>query len=480
VRAEVERDSPHHEPRVALAAEGRRKYKTAVKRVATKLGALCLGVVLLELCLQALALVGSLLREARYPEIAEAEHVVLCVGDSHVYGFNVDAAAAWPAQLEELLRAAELDACVVNRGLPGKNSRTVLEELPGYLADYQPDFVLCQVGINNRHSVIPPSGAAAPPAWRSLRSAQLISIAITRLSSEPAPALVRRELGGVDASAVGDELELYELEGGREEVRMRTREGVVESFRIGGGHVGSSREEITSAMEILRDDLLEIARLSRAAGAQPVLLTYADGHADGILRAPNLALRRAHEEGSVPLVDLAEVMDPMQAEVGTERLLFADAHPRREGHALIARIVADALGGQGLLEGAPHFADPLAPLRESGPIQAELELLEDTGEELVVRCTYEPGLHYSLLLSGATDAGMERSGLTIPLLDDALFEAAAAHEATQGAFDAEGAATVRLPAELLELAGGGPIHAVLVGRTPGHAWLSASAALQLR
>ena len=147
-----------------------------MKRVATKLGALCLGVVLLELCLQALALVGSLLREARYPEIAEAEHVVLCVGDSHVYGFNVDAAAAWPAQLEELLRAAELDACVVNRGLPGKHSRTVLEELPGYLADYQPDFVLCQVGINNRHSVIPPSGAAAPPAWRSLRSAQLISI----------------------------------------------------------------------------------------------------------------------------------------------------------------------------------------------------------------------------------------------------------------------------------------------------------------
>ena len=120
-----------------------------MKRVATKLCALLLGLVLLELGLQAMALVGRLRREARYPDIAEAELVVLCVGDSHVYGLNVDGADAWPAQLELLLREAGLDARVVNRGLPGKHSRTVLEELPGYLADYQPDSAPRNPGLRS-------------------------------------------------------------------------------------------------------------------------------------------------------------------------------------------------------------------------------------------------------------------------------------------------------------------------------------------
>lgn len=446
-----------------------------MNRIAKRIGALLFGLLLIELTLQGLAWLGRATREPRFAEFADAELVILCVGDSHVYGFNVDAPAAWPAQLEDRLREAGLDARVVNRGLPGKHSRVVLDELPTYLDEYQPDLVLCKVGINNRHSAISERQDEAPPWWTKLRTARLLAIAFSRVSTEDVP--VRREISGEEAEGVGEELEIVELGDGRREVRMRTREGLVEVFEIGGGVVEENQEAIEDALTILMQDLVSIGRMTEEAGAQTVLLTYADGHDEGLLLMPNLAIRRAHMEHELPLIDLAEIMQPMHAEVGKERLLFADAHPRREGHALIGRIVADALGAQELVPGAPRDADPLAPLRSSGPAEARLESLEGAVGALA---SYEPGLEFDLLLSTSTGEGFRLREHHVRLERDALFEAAQAASALHGPFGADGSARIELPAELLELAGEAPIWGVLVARTPGHAWLQVTEPVQLR
>lgn len=87
---------------------------------------------------------------------------VLCLGESTTAPYR---SIAYPAQLEEILnrRAPEKKARVINAGVPGTNTRLILQELPRRLERYRPRVVVAMMGVNDPLDV---AGEKAPGAWR--------------------------------------------------------------------------------------------------------------------------------------------------------------------------------------------------------------------------------------------------------------------------------------------------------------------------
>jgi len=400
---------------------------------------------------------------------------VLCIGDSHTFGWNVDAASAYPAQLEALLAPTGLQ--VTNRGAAGKNTRTLLEELDEYLQLDAPEVVLILAGINNPWSRPPAdlSVDAEPPGLlASTRLARFARIAAARFGNEG------RGIGAGDGSGAGS-VEERELDDGRTEVRVVNREGIVETFTVGGGTVGYDEAEL--AHQWINHDLGALAKRARAFGAMPVLLTYAVENSDTV-RAVNASIRAAAKEHGVPLVDVARGMLPGLETFGAARLIFPDAHPRVEGYRAVARIVHDGLVAEGLVAAEP-VGDPFAPLRTAAPPEPTLAATPDGAGGFDLDLAFDPVLSFSVVLSSEPlpqGAAPTWLGLPLPVAQDALFSASANTESLRGTFDANGTATLHLDAATLaDLADPeAPVYALLVARTKGWTLLATSAPLQLR
>lgn len=144
---------------------------------AVVLGAV-LAVVLLELVLQ----VASYVAWRRAAEIERPPgRVLLCIGDSVTHGLGAELAEAYPARLEEALRARGSEWSVVNAGVPGNSSADVLSRLPGLLQRLRPEAVCVLVGCNDawaRPAPLDPADLDAggfPLRWRTGRLLALLS-----------------------------------------------------------------------------------------------------------------------------------------------------------------------------------------------------------------------------------------------------------------------------------------------------------------
>ena len=400
---------------------------------------------------------------------------VLCIGDSHTFGWNVDAAGAWPARLEQLLASDGSDWRVANRGAPGKNTETLLEELDEYLALDRPQLVLILAGLNNPWSRPHEGGAGRALDWS--RTARLTQLLWARVAKSA------RIQGAGDGSGAGS-FEEREGEAGRTEVRVVTREGDLESFEIGGGTI--AHEEVQLAFDWIQRDLLELARRVRAFGARPVLLTYALEEGE-YLPSVNFAIREAAAEGELDLIDVAAAFRPHLDELGRARLFFPDAHPRRETYGAVARIVHDGLVELGCLAAAP-VGDAFAELGARPAPTPELVRLPDGADgALELELRFDPALEFSVLVSEglaapeASDEELDWFGQRVALRRGALFDASAKDERLLGSFGAGTAHLTLTPGQLEQLgAASGPLFAVLVARTQDWTVLAASAPVALR
>ena len=165
-----------------------------MRRAAAVLFGILAALLLLEGTLQALSYV-MLRRERdaqRPPDSIQtfSGRRVLCVGDSYTYGIgSSDREASYPARLEEHLKTAgDGDPwIVVNEGWPSRNSQELTEMLPHLLQEYDPDWVVVLIGINDRWSdarprEMPASPAADPRAWTwKWRTKRLFDIAWANL-----------------------------------------------------------------------------------------------------------------------------------------------------------------------------------------------------------------------------------------------------------------------------------------------------------
>lgn len=142
----------------------------------------------LELVLQ----VGSFFTP-NAPSDADAEATadpccVLCVGDSFTFGLGATTpAGSYPAQLEANLRAAPLAGRwrVANGGVPSRNSRDVLLDLPRAFRRARPRYVAILVGVNDLWShperadlheaaKLPPPAPGWRLEWRTRKFVRLL------------------------------------------------------------------------------------------------------------------------------------------------------------------------------------------------------------------------------------------------------------------------------------------------------------------
>jgi len=121
---------------------------------------------------------------------------VLCVGDSFTYGLGAsNDAHSYPARLEERLRAAPIDGRwrVAIGGVPARNSRDVLLDLPRQFLRERPRFVVVQVGVNELwsrpeqadiHAAARDAGlgvSAWRPTWRTRKLVRLLTSRATKV-----------------------------------------------------------------------------------------------------------------------------------------------------------------------------------------------------------------------------------------------------------------------------------------------------------
>lgn len=82
------------------------------------------------------------------PSLSFAQTKITVFGDSLVSGYRMDAAHAFPAQLELALRQNDYDVRITNAGRNGQTSAGGLRSLPRIIAQ-EPDLVILVLGAND-------------------------------------------------------------------------------------------------------------------------------------------------------------------------------------------------------------------------------------------------------------------------------------------------------------------------------------------
>ena len=93
----------------------------------------------------------------------------------------------------------------------------------------------------------------------------------------------------------------------------------------------------------MEENLVEIFSLSRRAPGELFLMTYPS--ADRFYGIANEIIRTTARAHGMSLIDLeADFRQRCEGQDPCRELLFEDQHPTREGYALIAHRVAEAIG----------------------------------------------------------------------------------------------------------------------------------------
>lgn len=111
-----------------------------------------LAVVLLELCLQGLAWINRYGHRVPGEFFGAPDTVrVLCLGDSNTYGLYLpDRNLAWCKQLEMQWNAQQpVRMQAINLGWPGTISARIASQIEPMMLQFQPDYVLLMVGVND-------------------------------------------------------------------------------------------------------------------------------------------------------------------------------------------------------------------------------------------------------------------------------------------------------------------------------------------
>jgi len=278
-------------------AEKMRVHKKILRRFGLGFMAAIAALLLLELLLQAGALVVAFTGRGGPSEWRGESIRMLSLGDSNTYGLYLERDQAYPALLQwrwnETHDSPKIE--VINLGYPGNSSSKILAELPQALTIHEPDILTLMVGVNDFW--IPPPESAAGEEARPTAMAWLRQH--SRL------------------------FKLFYM--------------IKQQLAIPAG--GPRADAASPDMERLRRNLLAIAELAREHEATLYLLTYPNGEVQAIASEQ---LREVAGSLDLGLIDIEEAFRAPCAG-GCDHLLFFDNHPRAAGHALIADTILRAL-----------------------------------------------------------------------------------------------------------------------------------------
>jgi len=90
-----------------------------------------------------------------------APKTVLVVGDSLSAEYGIARGAGWVALLEQKLKAANIDARIVNASISGETTSGGRARLPALLGQHRPDIVVLELGANDGLRGLPVPSAEA-------------------------------------------------------------------------------------------------------------------------------------------------------------------------------------------------------------------------------------------------------------------------------------------------------------------------------
>lgn len=325
--------------------------------------------------------------------------VLLCLGDSHVFGLYERPADAYPAQLQALLDAgADGRWRVENAGRPGASSLDVVRRIDGELRRARPSAVLLTVGVNDEWSYA--GGEAMDAPWyEELRLTKLARLLAARLAGGAA---------------------------GQEDPPSVPEHAPVRNADFAAG--------LARNLRLIRERCL-------AHGAPLLLVAYATDRP--VCAGANAVLRELARGEGFPLADATEDVAALERELGFEQVFHLDLHPRAPAYRRIALACYAGLRALGAVSGdaapapAPDAAPPSVAMHLSGRA--------DAGGGLTLEI--EGGLSqgaFSVILFGLRDAGAPAPTELAELAADPLLRLTLNRPDLRGVFDAEGRASVSL------------------------------------
>jgi lysophospholipase L1-like esterase len=309
----------------------------ACGKIALVLFGLCSAVILLEVVLQAGALVAGM--ASRRPETAESDALrILCLGDSNTYGLYVERDETYPEQLKTLWNDAVAgpQVEVINFGFPGMNSSQVLRDLDSRLAACDPAIVLVKVGVNDFWTVpVPVDNDQHPSVLATLsqhsrvyRLARLLNSAWT----------VDEDASGPDGQSGFD--------GGSGTLRYGAHR-----FQVGWKMADETNR---GSMQELKQNLVRLTEQAKQHGVQLVFLNYASGKR--LYLAASNAINEVATATGTPVIDLQSEFRRVCSNQPHPRWLYDDGHPRADGYTLIAQTIAHELPA--ILSASPELLLP--------------------------------------------------------------------------------------------------------------------------
>lgn len=258
----------------------------------------------------------------------EGQRTILCVGDSHTYGALVSAGESYPAHLQRRLDERAPGAySVVNLGIPGMNTRQVLEQLRSELPRYRPEVVIVWCGANNAWNRSTTSRGRR--TWRARLEEWALRLRVYRFvrvwASHRSLDRLAAELGAGQRYDVIGQRDLFDQRDGAPTVVVR--DGRVERIDFVGGAVSDEEFEHEAA-----EDYQAMLEAGRAAGARVVFVAYPVD--TGAFHTANRAVRRVAERSSAAVLDTVDAVRRVPLE---RRQLLWGAHPNGEMYAEIAR-----------------------------------------------------------------------------------------------------------------------------------------------
>jgi len=145
----------------------------------------------------------------------EGAYKILCLGESTTALGGED---SYPSQLEEVLNAhdAGITFSVINKGVGGTTTPRIIDKLPGYLKEYQPDMIVSMMGINDYDDMridINTLTGKKPTFFQSLRVYKLFSLLNKHIrskiedltSNEELLVSIDQEVSGLEVKILGDD-----------------------------------------------------------------------------------------------------------------------------------------------------------------------------------------------------------------------------------------------------------------------------------
>ncbi len=108
---------------------------------------------------------------------------IICIGESTT---AMGGQYSYPNQLETILNDSEspLNFTVINKGIPGHSTTSILEEIETNLAHYQPDMVVSMTGINDGTIWANQDSSKQRPFWLNIRLLRFLDLFIQNLLNE--------------------------------------------------------------------------------------------------------------------------------------------------------------------------------------------------------------------------------------------------------------------------------------------------------